>query len=85
MAGLRALVSVLLVCISFQNINAACTLGPRSKKDKSVKFSPECGSAIAIVSVRPEIQKCTNFPKLFPIHASQTGVSAPIQVCTKNS
>ncbi|KAA1073608.1 hypothetical protein PGT21_017634 [Puccinia graminis f. sp. tritici] len=80
MAGLRTLLSVLLVCISYHAITAAHILAPReTKNDNSAKFSPRCGSTIATVSMMPKIQTCINFAKLFPIHSAETNVSTPIK------
>ncbi|EFP91913.1 uncharacterized protein PGTG_17940 [Puccinia graminis f. sp. tritici CRL 75-36-700-3] len=79
MAGLRTLVSVLLVCISYHAITAAHTLAPRDKEDKSGKFSYQCGNSIATVSQMPNIQTCMDFRQLFPIHAAQKNISIPIQ------
>ncbi|KAH9461117.1 hypothetical protein Pst134EA_017427 [Puccinia striiformis f. sp. tritici] len=82
MAVLRDLVSFLLVCISFHAVTGACTPGPKTKTkkgDDKPSFSRQCGATIGTVSVKPEIQTCTNFGGLFPIHSAEGNFSTPIK------
>ncbi|KAI9627611.1 hypothetical protein H4Q26_017295 [Puccinia striiformis f. sp. tritici PST-130] len=49
------------------------------KGDDKPSFSRQCGATIGTVSVKPEIQTCTNFGGLFPIHSAEGNFSTPIK------
>ncbi|KAI9604247.1 hypothetical protein H4Q26_003861 [Puccinia striiformis f. sp. tritici PST-130] len=86
MAVIHNLVSLLLVSISYQAVTSAYTLSPRAqdhhegkKHDKSKDFSSSCGSTIASVSMNKDIQTCSNFADLFPIHGAKKDFSKAIK------
>ncbi|KAH9454753.1 hypothetical protein MJO28_007763 [Puccinia striiformis f. sp. tritici] len=86
MAVIRNLVSLLLVSMSYQAVTSASTLIRRGKDhdggkghDKSKDFSSSCGSTIASVSMNPDIQTCSNFVDLFPIHGAKKDFSKAIK------
>ncbi|POW04739.1 hypothetical protein PSHT_11107 [Puccinia striiformis] len=69
-------------CLTFHAVTGACTPGPKTKTkkgDDKPSFSRQCGATIGTVSVKPEIQTCTNFGGLFPIHSAEGNFSTPIK------